>query len=101
MVNCGSVECLVRMSKAEHTVMQAEAFLALNLVTAMRGQDAEESLLKANVGNSIYSFLQNNTPQREVFHNLLAFVGQLVNSSEFIILNVRNQEFVSHFFFTS
>lgn len=82
MVSCGTVECLVRMSQAEHTVMQAEAFLALNLMTAMRGQDAEGPLLKADVGNSIATFLQANTPPREVFHNLLAFVGQLANSSE-------------------
>ncbi|XP_014276992.1 GTPase-GDP dissociation stimulator vimar [Halyomorpha halys] len=82
MVGRGCVECLVRMLQAEHTVMQAEAFLALNLMTAMRGQDAEYSLLRASVGSAITNFLQQATPPREVFHNLLAFVGQLVTSSD-------------------
>ncbi|XP_073989931.1 visceral mesodermal armadillo-repeats [Rhodnius prolixus] len=81
LVQCGAMECLVKMTRTEHVVMQSEAFLALNLATAMRGQDAESSLLKANVGEAITTFL-SVTPPREVFHNILAFVGQLANSGE-------------------
>ncbi|KAK9503308.1 hypothetical protein O3M35_011908 [Rhynocoris fuscipes] len=81
LVSCGAIECLVKMTRTVHVVMQSEAFLALNLATAMRGQDAEPSLLKANVGEAITSFL-SVTPPREVFNNILAFVGQLANSSE-------------------
>lgn len=87
------MECLVKMTRTEHVVMQSEAFLALNLATAMRGQDAESSLLKANVGEAITTFL-SVTPPREVFHNILAFVGQLANSGIYCnsiqVLFIRN-----------
>jgi hypothetical protein len=81
MVSCGVVACLVEMMSTEHTVMQAEAFLSLNLVMAMRGSDAEKHLLKAKVGEALCSFL-NDIPSKEVFHNLLAFVSQLANSGK-------------------
>ncbi|XP_014251197.1 rap1 GTPase-GDP dissociation stimulator 1-B [Cimex lectularius] len=81
LVSCGVIERLVKMTATEHVIMHGEAFLALNLTMAMRGQDATMRLLNANVGQAITKFLAS-TPTREVFHNLLAFVGQLVNSSE-------------------
>ncbi|KAL1139046.1 hypothetical protein AAG570_009107 [Ranatra chinensis] len=81
MVSCGVVSSLVGMISAEHTVMQAEAFLSLNLVTAMRGQDAEPYLLKSRIGEVLATFL-TNTPPKEVFHNLLALVSQLATSAE-------------------
>uniref|UniRef100_A0A0A9YZP0 Rap1 GTPase-GDP dissociation stimulator 1-B n=2 Tax=Lygus hesperus TaxID=30085 RepID=A0A0A9YZP0_LYGHE len=81
IVSCGGIECLVKMTQSEFVVMQAEAFLALHLTGAIRGQDAEPSLLKANIGEVITKFL-SVTPQREVFHNLLAFIGQIIDSAD-------------------
>ena len=81
IVNCGGIECLVKMAQSEYVVMQTEAFLALHLTGAIRGQDAEPSLLKANIGEVITKFLTVK-PQREVFHNLLAFIGQIIDSGK-------------------
>ncbi|CAB0012784.1 unnamed protein product [Nesidiocoris tenuis] len=88
VVDAGGIECLVKMTRSESVLMQAEAFLALHLTAAIRGTDAEPSLLKANIGEAITEFLVAS-PQREIFQNLLAIIGLIISSGE---LNSRLSE---------
>ncbi|BES93298.1 rap1 GTPase-GDP dissociation stimulator [Nesidiocoris tenuis] len=81
VVDAGGIECLVKMTRSESVLMQAEAFLALHLTAAIRGTDAEPSLLKANIGEAITEFLVAS-PQREIFQNLLAIIGLIISSAE-------------------
>lgn len=81
MVSTKAVTQLVAMITAEHAVMQAEALLALSILTSMRLSDAEPYLLEAKVGERIVALIDPSI-EREVFLNLLAFIGQLATSGD-------------------
>ncbi|KAK7873277.1 hypothetical protein R5R35_011343 [Gryllus longicercus] len=79
MIEAKALPCLVKMVSVEHAVMQIEALIALVLTVVMR-PDSVNSLLEANIGESLYKLLKEHgaSLSKEVLLNLLCLIEELV-----------------------
>lgn len=82
VIKHGGVKRLVKMLNSKYALMQNEALLSLNILTAICLSDSEEPLLDSEIGQTLRRFLKESAPTLEppIVYNSLSLTLNLAKS---------------------
>lgn len=82
LINNDGVKRLVKMLNSKHPLMQNEALLSLNIITAICLAESEKFLIDANIGHGLFRFIKESAPTVEppIIYNSVSLTVNLVKS---------------------